>query len=412
MTINDIKKSVKLEEWNDWHWQLRNRITSVAELKKYMQLTPEEEAVIKSSNFPFRASITPYYLSIIDPNNPHDPVRLQAVPRIMEEYVNGTDMADPLHEDTDSPVPGLTHRYPDRVLLLVTDQCAMYCRHCTRRRLAGETDAARPMEKIDKAVEYIKAHPEVRDVVISGGDPLTLSDNRLDEILKKITSIEHVEMVRIGSRTPVVMPQRITDDLIAVLRKYPPIWLNTHFNHANEMTDEAKAALAKLVENGIVVSNQSVLLKGINDNIDVMKNLLHKLLANRVRPYYLYQCDLSMGIGHFRTPVSKGIEIIESLRGHTSGLAVPTFVVDAPEGGGKIPVQPQYIISQAPGKIILRNYEGVITTYTEPEYQEQNRDEYCGFVRDEHKSNTGVVTLLRGEKVAIGPETEREKRLK
>ncbi|MCK4956891.1 MAG: KamA family radical SAM protein, partial [Candidatus Cloacimonetes bacterium] len=268
--INEIKDSVPAKDWNDWHWQLKNRITSLEELKKYLTLTDEEEEVLKSNKFPFRTAITPYYLSIIEPNNPKDPVRLQAVPRIMEQHINPTDMNDPLHEDTDSPTPGLTHRYPDRVLLLVTDQCAMYCRHCTRRRLAGETDAPMSMERIDKAIEYIRNTPQVRDVVISGGDPLTLSDEKVDEILGKITAIEHVQIVRIGSRTPVVMPQRITDELITVLKKYPSIWLNTHFNHANEMTPEASAALAKLTENGIVVNNQSVLLRGINDCIHVM----------------------------------------------------------------------------------------------------------------------------------------------
>ena len=408
--INEIKDSVPAKDWNDWHWQLKNRITSLEELKKYLTLTDEEEEVLKSNKFPFRTAITPYYLSIIEPNNPKDPVRLQAVPRIMEQHINPTDMNDPLHEDTDSPTPGLTHRYPDRVLLLVTDQCAMYCRHCTRRRLAGETDAPMSMERIDKAIEYIRNTPQVRDVVISGGDPLTLSDEKVDEILGKITAIEHVQIVRIGSRTPVVMPQRITDELITVLKKYPSIWLNTHFNHANEMTPEASAALAKLTENGIVVNNQSVLLRGINDNIDVMKNLVHKLLQNRVRPYYLYQCDLSMGIGHFRTQVSKGIEIIESLRGHTSGLAVPTFVVDAPEGGGKIPVQPQYLISQSPGRVILRNYEGVIATYTEPEFKEDNLNDYTAPVKKENRSQGGIISLIRGDKVSIGPETNRSKR--
>ncbi len=408
--INEIKNSVPAKDWNDWHWQLKNRITSLEELKKYLTLTDEEEEVLKSNKFPFRTAITPYYLSIIEPNNPKDPVRLQAVPRIMEQHINPTDMNDPLHEDTDSPTPGLTHRYPDRVLLLVTDQCAMYCRHCTRRRLAGETDAPMSMERIDKAIEYIRNTPQVRDVVISGGDPLTLSDEKVDEILGKITAIEHVQIVRIGSRTPVVMPQRITDELITVLKKYPSIWLNTHFNHANEMTPEASAALAKLTENGIVVNNQSVLLRGINDNIDVMKNLVHKLLQNRVRPYYLYQCDLSMGIGHFRTQVSKGIEIIESLRGHTSGLAVPTFVVDAPEGGGKIPVQPQYLISQSPGRVILRNYEGVIATYTEPEFKEDNLNDYTAPVKKENRSQGGIISLIRGDKVSIGPETNRSKR--
>ncbi|MEA1973400.1 MAG: KamA family radical SAM protein, partial [Candidatus Cloacimonadota bacterium] len=307
-----------------------------------------------------------------------------------------------LHEDVDSPVPGLTHRYPDRVLMLITDQCTMYCRHCTRRRMAGETDRAMPMSTVDKAIEYIKDTPEIRDVLLSGGDPLSLSTDRLEEIIKKLYAIDHVEIIRIGSRIPVVLPQRITNDLVNMLKKYPPIWLNTHFNHPNEITDESEKALRKLTDNGIVMGNQSVLLKGINDHPAVMKNLVHKLVKNRVRPYYIYQCDLSAGISHFRTPISRGIEIIESLRGHTSGLAVPTFVVDAPGGGGKIPVQPNYVVSQSPGKMVLRNYEGVLCTYTEPSYEKQDDDKYAG-INQSKKSNEGVIDLLQGEKVSLEP---------
>ena len=414
--MNDLNKRLRAlgteAEWNDWHWQLKNRISNFEELQKVMDLLPEEEAIFQKENFSFRVAITPYYLSLIDEKKPFDPVRLQAVPRFEETYIADSDMSDPLAEDTDSPVPGLTHRYPDRVLLLITDQCAMYCRHCTRRRKAGEHDAPMPKENIDKAIEYISNHPEIRDVILSGGDPLTLSDERLDEIIRRLYQIEHVDIIRLGSRTPVVLPQRITDGLINVLKKYPPIWFNTHFNHPNELTEEAKIALAKLADNGIVVSNQSVLLRRVNDHIDVMKNLVHLLVKNRVRPYYIYQCDLSNGISHFRTPISKGIEIMESLRGHTSGLCQPTFVVDAPGGGGKIPVMPNYVISSAPGKVILRNYEGFITTYTEPDFIPQNENEYTGLCNEERKSADGVILLSRGEKVSIIPEGCKRKKRK
>lgn len=409
----DIKTIATEEEWNSWHWQLKNRVTSYEDLKKYIELTPEEDQVFAGGNFPFRMAITPYYLSIIDQKNPNDPVRMQAIPKIQESKLVTTDMDDPLHEDTDSPTPGLTHRYPDRTLLLLTDQCSMYCRHCTRRRKAGEHDAPMPKDNVSKAIEYIRNTKEVRDVILSGGDPLTLSTARLEEVISEISAIDHVDIIRIGSRIPVVLPQRIDDELITMLKKYPMIWLNTHFNHPNEMTPEAEKALAKLANAGVVLGNQSVLLKGINDHVDVMKKLVHTLVKNRVRPYYIYQCDLSEGISHFRTPISKGIEIMESLRGHTSGLCIPTYVVDAPGGGGKIPVLPNYIVSQMPGRTILRNYEGFITTYTEPDYKEQNNSDYCQLVSEERKSTEGVMSLLRGEKVSIGPaDTKRNKRHK
>jgi lysine 2,3-aminomutase len=415
--MGKIEKKVKAlatkDQWNDWQWQVKNRISSYKDLKSLIDLLPEEEAIFKKTGFSFRVAITPYYLSLIDEKNPLDPIRLQAIPRFEETIIAQSDMSDPLHEDQDSPVPGLTHRYPDRVLLLVTDQCSMYCRHCTRRRKAGENDAAMPAKMVDKAIEYISKHNEIRDVILSGGDPLTLSDEQLDKILSKLYKIDHIDIIRIGTRTPVVLPQRITDSLIKVLKKYPPIWLNTHFNHPNEMTNEAKKALAKLADNGIVLSNQSVLLKHINDHIDVMKNLVHLLVKNRVRPYYIYQCDLSNGISHFRTPISKGIEIMESLRGHTSGLCQPTYVVDAPGGGGKIPVMPNYIISSAPNKVILRNYEGVITTYTEPGYEKQDDKKYSGLCRKELRSDDGVVSLLHTDKVFLEVEhTKRKKRKK
>ncbi|MBW6514898.1 MAG: lysine 2,3-aminomutase [Candidatus Syntrophosphaera sp.] len=411
--IIKIRNIATAKEWNDWHWQIRNRITDFKTLRKYIQLQPEEEAVAKSKSYSFRMAITPYYLSLIDHKNLLDPVRLQAIPRIAESKLDPSDMPDPLAEDTDAPVPGMTHRYPDRVLLLITDQCSMYCRHCTRRRKAGEHDAPMPRENVDKALAYIEEHKEVRDVLLSGGDPLTLGDERLDELLGRLAKIKHVDIVRIGSRVPVVMPQRITDGLLDVFRKYKFLWLNTHFNHPHEITPTSAAALARIAEAGVPLGNQSVLLKGVNDNVDVMKALVHGLVRNRVRPYYLYQCDLSEGISHFRTPVSKGIEIIESLRGHTSGLCVPTYVVDAPGGGGKIPVMPNYLISQMPGRVVLRNYEGVITRYTEPGYVPSEDKNYKALCPAERKSREGVMALLRGMQVSIGPaETKRNKRRK
>lgn len=353
-------------QWNDWKWQVKNRIETLEDLKKYIKLTKNEEAGIKKTLETLRMAITPYYLSLIDPKDPNDPVRKQAIPTAAETHVSDADLLDPLHEDVDSPTPGLTHRYPDRVLMLITDQCSMYCRHCTRRRFAGQHDCASPKDRIEKAIEYIEKTPQVRDVLLSGGDALLVSDAKLEYIIKRLRAIKHVEVIRIGSRVPVVCPQRITPELVNMLKKYHPVWLNTHFNHPNEITEESTAACARLADAGIPLGNQSVLLRGVNDSVSTMKALVCGLVKIRVRPYYIYQCDLSMGLEHFRTPVSKGIEIIEGLRGHVSGFAVPTFVVDAPGGGGKIPVMPQYLISLGGGKAILRNFEGVITTYTEP----------------------------------------------
>lgn len=388
-------------QWNDWKWQVRNRIETLEKLKKYIKLSKEEEEGIRKSLKTIRMAITPYYLSLIDPNNPEDPVRKQCIPTVNETHRADADLLDPLHEDTDSPVPGLTHRYPDRVLLLITDMCSMYCRHCTRRRFAGQTDAATSMDNVEKAIEYIKNTPQVRDVLLSGGDALMVPDERLEYIISKLRKIKHVEIIRIGTRTPVVCPQRITPELCNMLKKYHPIWLNTHFNHPQEVTEESAAACARLADAGVPLGNQSVLLRGVNDCVNIMKKLVHELVKMRVRPYYIYQCDLSMGIEHFRTPVSKGIEIIEGLRGHTSGYAVPTFVVDAPGGGGKTPVMPNYIISQAPGKVVLRNYEGVITTYTEPEDYKPTKCncKYC----QENKECEGVVSLLEGKAMTIQP---------
>ena len=396
------------EEWNDWKWQVRNRIETLDELKKYVSLTAEEEEGVKQTLKTLRMAITPYYLSLINPDDPHDPIRRQCIPTGLETHQSGADLLDPLHEDEDSPAPGLTHRYPDRVLFLITDMCSMYCRHCTRRRFAGQTDNECSTDRIEKALEYIEKTECVRDVLLSGGDALMVSDKRLEYIISRLRQIPHVEIVRLGTRTPVVCPQRVTPELCAMLKKYHPIWINTHFNHPNEVTAESKRACEMLADAGIPLGNQSVLLRGVNDCVHVMKHLVHELVKIRVRPYYIYQCDLSMGLEHFRTPVSKGIEIIEGLRGHTSGYCVPTFVVDAPGGGGKTPVMPQYVISQAPGKVVLRNFEGVITTYTEPtEYHSECNCKDCQAERQKHvaenKALDGVISLLEGERMSMEP---------
>lgn len=395
--------TVSQNDWDDWKWQVRNRIETVEDLKKYIPLTKEEEEGVSRTLGTLRMAITPYYLSLINMDNPNDPVRKQAIPVSNELHKSDSDLEDPLHEDGDSPVPGLTHRYPDRVLLLMTDQCAMYCRHCTRRRFAGQTDSAVNVDQIDNAIEYIKNTPVIRDVLLSGGDCLLISDERLEYVIKKLREIPHVEVIRLGSRVPVVMPQRITPELVDMLKKYHPIWLNTHFNHPNEITPESVKACELLANAGIPLGNQSVLLAGVNDCMHVMKKLVNDLVKIRVRPYYIYQCDLSMGIEHFRTPVAKGIEIIEGLRGHTSGYCVPTFVVDAPGGGGKTPVMPNYVISQNHNKVILRNFEGVITTYDEPDHYKFECDcDVCSGKRKEHK--VGVAGLLNGEKMTLEPE--------
>lgn len=395
------------EEWNDWHWQVNNRIETVDQLKRYIRLTEDEEKGVRESLKTLRMAITPYYLSLINPEDPHCPIRRQSVPTVDELHRSPADLEDPLHEDSDSPVPGLTHRYPDRVLFLITDMCSMYCRHCTRRRFAGHRDCAAPREQIDRCIEYIARTPQVRDVLLSGGDALLVSDERLEYIIKRLRNIPHVEIIRIGSRTPVVCPQRITPELVEMLHRYHPVWLNTHFNHPDEVTDEAAAACARLADAGIPLGNQSVLLRGINDCVHIMRRLVHALVKIRVRPYYIYACDLSVGIGHFRTPVSKGIEIIEGLRGHTSGFAVPTFVVDAPGGGGKIPVMPNYLVSQGPKRVVLRNYEGVLTSYTEPvDYKDECYCEEC----EKERYAEGVAGLLSGRRLALEPAGLERKR--
>jgi len=368
-----IHPETELSHWWDWRWQLRGAIKDIGTFERLLgvKFKKQQRARLQKTAEKFPISITPYYLSLIDTDDlENDPVFKQSFPSPFELQYERSDMADPLHEEKDSPVPWLTHRYPDRVLFHISNVCAMYCRHCTRKRKVGDDDQTISRKEIERGLDYIRSTPRIRDVLLSGGDPLMLEDDFLDWILSELQAIEHIEIVRIGTRIPAVLPYRITDKLVTMLKQHHPLWLNTHFNHPLELTRSACMALAKLTDAGIPLGNQSVLLAGVNDCPRIMKSLIHKLLANRVRPYYLYQCDLSEGLGHFRTPVGKGIEIIESLIGHTSGLGIPTYVIDAPGGGGKIPIMPNYLISWSTNKVILRNYEGVITSYNEPDSYE------------------------------------------
>lgn len=355
------------KDWNNWIWQQQKRVKNLDDLRKVIKVTDDEVKAYEGSVEMFNMSITPYYAALMDPEDPNCPIRLQAVPKIGELHVAPEDMEDPLAEERDMPVPGLTHRYPDRVLFYTTHNCAMYCRFCTRKRKVSDPGSAAQKQQLDGALDYIRKHPEVRDVVISGGDPLSNSDERLDYILGSLRAIPHIEMFRLGTRNLVTLPQRITDDFIYMLRKHHPVYVNTHFNHPKECTREAYDACRRLADAGVPISNQAVLLKGVNDDVKTFKELNHKLLMMRVRPYYIYQCDLSQGIGHFRTPIEKGFEIIEGLRGHTSGLAVPHMVIDAPGGGGKIPILPQYFLGKEGRKVTLRNFRQDKFTYTEPE---------------------------------------------
>ena len=371
--LQTIDEEASKTQWRNWKWQIRHRIRDLETFEEIadIRLNKVQRADFDATVNKFPMSITPYYLSLIKVDDlENDPVFIQSFPSPNELVVLNTDICDPLHEDHDSPVPGITHRYPDRVLFLVSNFCAMYCRHCTRKRQVGDRDNIPDRKQIAAGIDYIRKTPQIRDVLLSGGDPFLLSDERLDQILSELHDIEHVEVIRIGTRTPAVLPFRITDDLVSILKKYHPLWINTHFNHPREITQSSREAVAKLADAGIPLGNQSVLLAGVNDCPRIMRSLVHKLVSNRIRPYYLYQCDMSEGLSHFRTPVGKGIEILESLIGHTSGFAVPTYVIDAPGGGGKIPVMPNYLISWSTNKVVLRNYEGIITTYKEPDSYE------------------------------------------
>lgn len=350
-------------DWRNWIWQLKNRLTSVAQLEQFMTLTPEEKAGCLFADKKLSLAITPYFFNLIDLKDPNCPIRKQVIPRAGETQLSEEEQLDSLGEDEHSPVPGLVHRYPDRVLFLVTDRCAAYCRYCTRSRLVSNAQDYNFHPDYEQALRYIESHTEVRDVLLSGGDPLLLSDKKLEHLLSRLRAIKHVEFIRIGSRIPVFLPQRITPELCEIFKQYGPVWMSIHVNHPKEATAELRDACERLSFAGVPLGNQSVLLKGINDDADVMKALVHRLLRMRVRPYYLYQMDLITGGAHFKVDVRKGLEIIESLRGHTTGYAVPQYVIDAPGGGGKVPVNPEYVESITDDEVIFRNYEGKRFTY-------------------------------------------------
>ncbi len=410
-----IYADIPAEKWSNWRWQLSNRLNSIEDIENvfasaaeaagdaHTGLTDSERKALATPNI-FRVDVTPYFISLVDPRDPHDPIRRQIIPTEAELRPFTAMMSDSLSEDRHSPVPGLVHRYPDRVLMLVTTQCASYCRYCTRSRIVGDPSATFSRAEFEMQIEYLKRTPQVRDVLLSGGDPLVLAPKILEEILTRLREIPHIEIIRIGTRVPVFMPMRITDELCDMLQKYHPLWMNIHVNHSNEITQELAEACDKLTRAGIPLGNQSVLLAGVNDNVHIQRQLVQDLVRIRVRPYYLYQCDLVEGAGHFRTPVAKGIEIIEGLRGHTSGYAVPMYVVDAPGGGGKIPVMPNYLISMSDHKIILRNFEGFIATYEEPlDYSPRDAAVFKGSKRLE-PGQAGILGLLDGDEMFIKPE--------
>jgi lysine 2,3-aminomutase len=381
--------------WNDWKWHFRNRITTIEQLGRYIQLSFEEKSQLETVIRQYPLAITPYYLSLINPDDPDDPIRKQAVPSILETAMGFMGMEDPLGEKEDSAVPGLVHRYPDRVLMVLTDICPMLCRHCTRKREWRHGAWTRTSAEIERMLNYIRNNSIIRDVIISGGDPLTLSNQQLENVLSRLREIKHVEIIRIGSRFPVVLPQRIDTELCVVLAKYGPIWLNTHFNHPHELTPEAGEACDRLLRAGVPVNNQSVLLRGVNDSVEIMTTLCHELLKAKVRPYYLFQCDEVQGTEHLRTPVEVGVRIIEGMRGYTSGLAVPTFVVDLVQGGGKVPLQPNYVLSMTDKELLLKNYEGKVFCYRNPATQA------LAAARESVPEVSGIVESLLSEPVPV-----------
>lgn len=353
------------ELWNDWKWQLKNRVTRLQDLESKIYLTPEERAGVLLSGHKLSLAVTPHFFNLIDPDDPQCPIRRQVIPRLEEGNRAPEELADPCGEDSHMPVPGLVHRYPDRVLFLVTDRCASYCRYCTRSRVVSGVGEQHLQTDSEEAFRYLEGHPEVRDVLLSGGDALLFSDDKLRAILKRLRSIEHIEFLRIGTRVPIFLPQRVTEGFCRMLQEFHPLWMSVHVNHPRELTTEVRQALERLANHGVPLGNQSVLLKGVNDDLATMKTLVHKLLQCRVRPYYIYQCDLIQGSAHLRTSVAKGIEIIEGLRGHTTGYGVPQYVIDAPGGGGKVPINPDYILFHDREKIVIRNYEGKVFEYPE-----------------------------------------------
>lgn len=403
------KDKVPPELWDDWRWQLKNRLTTADQLRTIFPLTDEEEAAFKAPGM-FPVAVTPYFASLIDGSDPHDPIRMEILPRIQETKHNTEDIEDSLSEDKHMPMPGLVHRYPDRVLMLVSMTCGSYCRFCTRNRVVGTKhyNLGEPLsEYYTHQIEYVRTHPEVRDVVLSGGDPLLLPIKTLDWILTELRAIETVEIIRIGSRVPIFLPQRVTPELCEMLRKHHPLWLNTHVNHPNELTPDSSAALARLADAGIPLGCQTVLLAGVNDCPNIMLQLVRKLVRNRVRPYYIYQCDLVIGAAHFRTPVSKLYEIMEALRGHTSGLCVPTAVIDSPFGGGKVPVMPNYVLSMSDTKAVVRNFEGYVSTYTGPQNytcHDPSTCKYCKEAEGKVDRQAGIAGLIAGKERTIKPE--------
>jgi len=385
-------------QWKDWEWQMRNRIRSIDKLLEYFPALKTDHGLFTASE-KFPLAITLYYASQIRKAAYSDPVFRMAIPQASELWSPPFLREDPLEEEKNMPVPGLIHRYPDRVLLVATTTCAMYCRYCTRKRVTGMRESCISEARIRKTVEYLTNHPEVKDVVVSGGDPLTMPTNTIKYILEALRSVRSVEVIRIGTKTPVTLPWRITDELVAMLRQYHPVWINTHFNHPVELTPEAAEACARLVDAGIPVGNQSVLLKGVNDNAQTMEELLRGLVKMRVRPYYLFQCDLVAGIEHFRTPLSRGVEIMERLRGRLSGIAIPNFVVDIPHGGGKVPVLPNYVVSMSPTHTVLRNGAGLLVSYPEPYAEDKIPEELRPL-----NETPGVWDLARGHISKIQPE--------
>ncbi|MEN8242908.1 MAG: KamA family radical SAM protein [Chloroflexota bacterium] len=396
-------KDLSLEQWGDWRWQLANRLNTSEDFEKIIQLTEEEKQGLDAEGI-FRVEVTPYFASLIDPEDPNCPIRRQVIPTSQELTPFEASQTDSLSEDLHSPVPGLVHRYPDRVLMLLTTQCASYCRFCTRSRIVGDPSKNFGTENFQRMIDYITETPQIRDIQLSGGDPLVLPEKLLKSILEQLYAIPHIEIVRINTRVPIFLPQRITDQLVEMLSQFKPLWMNININHPREVSPELSTAMNKLADAGIPLGSQSVLMAGINDCPNIFLDLVHKLVINRVRPYYIYQCDLVPGAGHFRTPISKGIEIIEALRGHTSGYAVPTYVIDSPEGGGKVPVQPNYLLSMSDSKIIVRNYEGFISAYTQPDHYNSHDPSSCPSCRERSgKPAGGVAGLLSGKATTIKP---------
>lgn len=403
----EIWKDVTPEEWKNWEWQLKNSVSTVEQLEKIIPLSAKEKEEISKAIKHSRFISTPYYLSLIDLENPECPIKLSTIPQISELDRGMGDLTDPLSEDRDSPVPRIVHRYPDRVLFLVSELCSMYCRFCTRRRLVLNRSAKELVSEHDTAIEYIAKHDEIRDVILSGGDALRLSETQLEHILKELRKIPHVEIIRVASRAPCVFPMRITESLCEMLSKYHPIYFMTHFNHPYEVTSHAKKACDIISKFGMPILNQSVLLRKINSDPFVMKKLVHELLKMRVTPYYIYQCDLAEGIEHFRTSVSKGFEIMEYLRGHTSGIAIPTFVIDAPGGGGKIPAMPNYLLTLSDDCAVVRNYRGMMSAYVNP----SNRSAKCSTaeairktLKPEAKKNRLYLDLMEGKRILLKPQ--------